>query len=199
MDGLSRPVHRPGRSRPTQRPRRSAADGKIAYFPLWSTPIPGPSRLAERLAHYAPGDLNRVFFTTGGGEGGRVGMEAGQAVLQARRQTDQAQRSSPARSPTTGPLRCAGDHRHPGREVDVRAAGPRGTSRCPTRISTGRRRGLRDDPKAFGLWAANRIAEAIEFEAQTPWPVFLRAGPELGRLLPRLPGTLTGSARSATV
>ena len=29
-----------------------------------------------------PGDLNRVFFTTGGGEGGRERMEAGQKVLQ---------------------------------------------------------------------------------------------------------------------
>jgi adenosylmethionine-8-amino-7-oxononanoate aminotransferase len=29
---------------------------------------PTAIELAERIAGYAPGDLNRVFFTTGGGE-----------------------------------------------------------------------------------------------------------------------------------
>ncbi len=41
---------------------------ELAYFPLWSYATPPAIELAERLAHYAPGDLNRVFFTTGGGE-----------------------------------------------------------------------------------------------------------------------------------
>src|SRR4029450_4063249 len=39
-----------------------------AFFPLWSYAHPSAIELAERLASYAPGDLNRVFFTTGGGE-----------------------------------------------------------------------------------------------------------------------------------
>jgi adenosylmethionine-8-amino-7-oxononanoate aminotransferase len=42
--------------------------GELAYFPLWSYAHPAAIDLAERLAHYAPGDLNRVFFTSGGGE-----------------------------------------------------------------------------------------------------------------------------------
>src|SRR5215213_6813843 len=41
---------------------------KLAFFPLWSYATPPAIELAERLANYAPGDLNRVFFTTGGGE-----------------------------------------------------------------------------------------------------------------------------------
>ena len=41
---------------------------KLAFFPLWSYATPTAIELAERLANYAPGDLNRVFFTTGGGE-----------------------------------------------------------------------------------------------------------------------------------
>ena len=41
---------------------------QLAYFPLWSYTHPAAIDLAERLAAYAPGDLNRVFFTTGGGE-----------------------------------------------------------------------------------------------------------------------------------
>ena len=42
--------------------------GELAFFPLWSYAHPMAIDLAERLAHEAPGDLNRVFFTTGGGE-----------------------------------------------------------------------------------------------------------------------------------
>ena len=41
---------------------------ELAFFPLWSYAHPGAIDLAARLADYAPGDLNRVFFTTGGGE-----------------------------------------------------------------------------------------------------------------------------------
>ena len=40
----------------------------LAFFPLWSYATPPAIELAERIAGYAPGDLNRVFFTTGGGE-----------------------------------------------------------------------------------------------------------------------------------
>ena len=41
---------------------------ELAYFPLWSYAHPKAIELAERLVQYTPGDLNRVFFTTGGGE-----------------------------------------------------------------------------------------------------------------------------------
>ena len=41
---------------------------ELAFFPLWSYAHPKAIELAERLAAGAPGDLNRVFFTTGGGE-----------------------------------------------------------------------------------------------------------------------------------
>src|SRR5712691_11588327 len=41
---------------------------ELAYFPLWSYAHPRAIELAERLATLAPGDLNRVFFTTSGSE-----------------------------------------------------------------------------------------------------------------------------------
>ena len=41
---------------------------ELAYFPIWSYAHPTAIELAERLADLAPGDLNRVFFTTGGSE-----------------------------------------------------------------------------------------------------------------------------------
>jgi adenosylmethionine-8-amino-7-oxononanoate aminotransferase len=41
---------------------------ELAFFPVWSYAHPSAIDLADRLAAYAPGDLNKVFFTTGGGE-----------------------------------------------------------------------------------------------------------------------------------
>ncbi|MEX0768843.1 MAG: aspartate aminotransferase family protein [Microthrixaceae bacterium] len=41
---------------------------KLAYFPIWSYGTEPALELAAELASLAPGDLNRVFFTTGGSE-----------------------------------------------------------------------------------------------------------------------------------
>ena len=41
---------------------------ELAFFPVWGYTTPVQAELAERVAGLAPGDLNRVFFTTGGGE-----------------------------------------------------------------------------------------------------------------------------------
>ncbi len=41
---------------------------ELAYFPVWNFATPPVIDLAERLAELAPGNLNRVFFTTGGAE-----------------------------------------------------------------------------------------------------------------------------------
>ncbi len=41
---------------------------QLAYFPLWGTLHPPAIELAQRLADAAPGDLNRVFLTSGGSE-----------------------------------------------------------------------------------------------------------------------------------
>jgi len=42
--------------------------GQLAYFPIWSYAHPNAISLAARLADLTPGDLNRVFFTSGGSE-----------------------------------------------------------------------------------------------------------------------------------
>ena len=41
---------------------------ELGFFPLWGFTHPQAVDLAERIAHTAPGDLNRVFFTSGGSE-----------------------------------------------------------------------------------------------------------------------------------
>jgi len=40
----------------------------LAFFPLWTYAHPNAINLAAKLASIAPGDLNRVFFTSGGAE-----------------------------------------------------------------------------------------------------------------------------------
>ena len=40
----------------------------LEYFPIWTYGHIPAINLAARLSDLAPGDLNRVFFTTGGGE-----------------------------------------------------------------------------------------------------------------------------------
>ncbi len=41
---------------------------QLAFFPVWNNAHPSAIKLAAKLAEYAPGDLNRVFFTSGGSE-----------------------------------------------------------------------------------------------------------------------------------
>jgi adenosylmethionine-8-amino-7-oxononanoate aminotransferase len=55
-----------GRAEVAEAAARQASE--LAYFPLWSYAHPRAIELAERLAALAPGDLNRVFFTTSGSE-----------------------------------------------------------------------------------------------------------------------------------
>jgi hypothetical protein len=55
-----------GRADLAEAGRRQAEE--LAYYPIWSAAHPAAIELATRLAQLAPGDLNRVFFTTGGSE-----------------------------------------------------------------------------------------------------------------------------------
>lgn len=41
---------------------------RLGFFPLWTYAHPSAIALADRLVEKAPGELNRVFLTTGGGE-----------------------------------------------------------------------------------------------------------------------------------
>ena len=81
---------------------------ELAFFPLWSYAHPPAIELADRLADYAPGDLNKVFFTTGGGEAVETAWKLAKQYFKLDRQADQDQGDQPQRSPTTAPrtARC---------------------------------------------------------------------------------------------
>src|SRR3954462_11880622 len=69
LDGLSGLfVSQIGHGRTEMAEAAARQAGELAYFPLWSYAHPNAIELAERLANLAPGDLNRVFFTTSGSE-----------------------------------------------------------------------------------------------------------------------------------
>ena len=85
-------------------PRKQAKE--LAFFPLWSYAHPQGDRAGRaagpvRARRPEPGLLHHRWR-----RGRRDRVEAGQAVLQADRQADEAQGDQPRRSPTTAPRRA---------------------------------------------------------------------------------------------
>ena len=77
-----------GRAELAEAGRRQAET--LAYYPVWSAAHPAAVELAARLAALAPGDLNRVFFTTGGSEAVESAWKLARAYF---RQVGQPQRT----------------------------------------------------------------------------------------------------------
>jgi adenosylmethionine-8-amino-7-oxononanoate aminotransferase len=69
LDGLAGLfVTQVGHGRPELAEAAARQARELAYFPIWGNAHPRAVELAERLAALAPGDLERVFFTSGGSE-----------------------------------------------------------------------------------------------------------------------------------
>jgi adenosylmethionine-8-amino-7-oxononanoate aminotransferase len=60
----------------------------LEYFPIWTYAHPPAIELAARLAELAPGDLQRVFFTTGGSEAVESAWKLARQYFRAVGQTD---------------------------------------------------------------------------------------------------------------
>ena len=66
LDGLAGLfVSQPGHGRTDLAEAAAAQAKELAFHPLWSYAHPSAIKLAEKVASYAPGDLNRVFFSSG--------------------------------------------------------------------------------------------------------------------------------------
>src|SRR5258707_1001315 len=74
-----------GRAEIAEAGARQASE--LAYFPLWSYAHPKAIELAARLADMAPGDLNRVFFTTSGSEAVESALKLAQQYFKLTRET----------------------------------------------------------------------------------------------------------------
>jgi adenosylmethionine-8-amino-7-oxononanoate aminotransferase len=166
----------------------AAQASELAYFPLWSYAHPAAIELAERLAGYAPGDLNRVFFTSGGGEAVESAWKLAKQYFKLTgkpTKTKVISRAVAYHGTPQGALSITGI---PAAKAMFEPLVP-GAFRVP---NTGFYRApeqYRDDEYAFGQWAANRIAEMIEFEGpDTVAAVFLEPVQNSGGCFPPPPG-----------
>ncbi len=64
---------------------------KLGYFPLWTYSHPSAIELAGMLAAAAPGDINRVFFTSGGSESVESAWKLARSYFKTVGKPDQAQ------------------------------------------------------------------------------------------------------------
>src|SRR5919205_626394 len=160
----------------------------LSFFPLWSYATPTAIQLAERIGGYAPGDLNRVFFTTGGGEAVESAWKLAKNYFKLTGKPGKHKvisRSVAYHGTTQGALAITGLPLYKAPFEPVTPGGFRVPNtnfyRAPEPFNT--------DVKAFGQWAADRIAEAIEFEGpQTVAAVFLEPVQNAGGSIPPPPG-----------
>jgi adenosylmethionine-8-amino-7-oxononanoate aminotransferase len=193
LDGLAGLfVNQAGHGRTELAEAAAKQASQLAFHPLWSYAHPGAIELAERLAGLAPGNLNRVFFTSGGGEAVEsawklaknyfklVGKPLKHKVIS---------RAIAYHGTTQGALSITG---LPGLKQQFEPLVP-STFRVPNTNSyraaaiTG---GLIDvtdaaSEEAFGRWAADQIAVAIENEGpDTVAAVFLEPVQNSGGCFP---------------
>ena len=148
---------------------------ELAFFPLWSYAHPAAIELADRLASYAPGELNRVFFSSGGGEAVETAFKLAKYYwkLQGRPTKHKViSRSVAYHGTTQGALAITGI---PGMKEMFEPLTPGGFRVPNTNFYRAAEMGApADDEYLFGQWAANRIEEMILFEGpETVAAVFL--------------------------
>ncbi len=163
---------------------------ELAYFPVWSYAHPQAVDLAERLASHAPGDLDRVFFTTGGGEAVETAWKLAKQYWRLRGRPGKhkvVSRAVAYHGTTHGALSITG---LPELKQQFEPLVP-GALKVPNTNAYRAPEHLRDDPKAFGRWAADRIGEAIEMEGpETVAAVFVEPVQNAGGCFPPPPGYL---------
>ena len=165
---------------------------ELAFMPLWSYAHPTAIELAERVAGYAPGGLNRVFFTTGGGEAVETAWKLAKNYFKLT--------GKPTKHKVIS--RAIAYHGTPQGALSITGLPPMKAPFEPLVPSTFRvpntnfyrapeqfQGGTQEDLERFGRWAADRIAEAIEFEGpETVAAVFLEPVQNSGGCFPPPPG-----------
>src|SRR5918993_4114146 len=163
---------------------------QLAFFPIWSYAHPSAIELADRLAGYAPGDLNRVFFSTGGGEAVETAFKLAKYYwkLQGRPTKHKViSRAVAYHGTPQGALAITGI---PAMKEMFEPVTPGGFRVPNTNFYRAAEMGApADDLEAFGVWAADRIEEMILFEGpETVAAVFLEPVQNSGGCFPPPPG-----------
>jgi adenosylmethionine-8-amino-7-oxononanoate aminotransferase len=133
---------------------------ELAYFPLWSYAHPRAIELAARLADLAPGDLNRVFFTTSGSEAVESAWKLAKQYFKLIGQPERYKvisRELAYHGTSMGALAITGlaDIKYPFEPL------PPGGVRVPNTNFYRAPEFVRDDLEGFGRWAADEIERAI--------------------------------------
>ncbi|HEX5115372.1 MAG TPA: aspartate aminotransferase family protein [Pseudonocardiaceae bacterium] len=166
---------------------------ELAFFPVWSYAHPRAIELADRLAGHAPGDLNKIFFTTGGGEAVETAWKLAKQYFKLTGKPYKhkvisraiAYHGTPHGALSITGLPDAkkyfeplvpGAHKVPNTNF-YRAAETSGVPELGT------------DLKAFGRWAADRVEQAILTEGpDTVAAVFVEPVQNSGGCFPPPPG-----------
>ena len=159
----------------------------MAFFPLWTYAHPKAIDLAEKIASLAPGDLNRVFFTTGGAEANESAWKLARQYHKMRGDSDRYKvisRDIAYHGTTLGALTITSleSYRTPFEPLVP------GAVKVPA-VNFYRAEKYPDDFEAFGLWSARQIEEAILREGpDTVAAVFLESVQNAGGCFTPPPG-----------
>ena len=188
LDGLSGLfVVQAGHGRVELAQAAAAQAAELAFFPLWSYAHPQAIQLAERLAWLAPGDLNRVFFTTGGGEAVESAWKLAKQYFKITGKPTKHKVISRAiayHGTSQGALSITGI---PEAKTPFEPLVP-GAHKAPN-TNFYRAPEYGHDLEAFGRWAADQIGIAIEMEgADSVAAVFVEPVQNSGGCFPPPPG-----------
>lgn len=160
---------------------------ELAFFPLWSYAHPQAIQLAERVASHAPGDLNRVFFTTSGSEAVETAWKLAKQYFKLTGKPGKHKvisREVAYHGTTHGALSITGI---PSLKEPFEPLVPSTIHVANTNFYRAPKH--EDDLEAFGRWAADQIEEAIIAEgADTVCAVFLEPVQNAGGCFPPPPG-----------
>src|SRR6185312_9181984 len=175
-----------GRKEVAEAGARQAAE--LAYFPLWSYAHPRAVELAERLATLAPGDLNRVFFTTSGSEAVESAWKLAKQYFKTTGQPGRYKvlsREIAYHGTSMGALAITG---LPSIKEPFEPLTPGGV-RIPNTNFYRAPGFIADDLAAFGLWAADEIERTILMEGpDSVAAVYLEPVQNSGGCFPPPPG-----------
>ncbi|GAA4061966.1 aspartate aminotransferase family protein [Nonomuraea sp. NPDC050663] len=164
---------------------------ELAFFPLWSYAHPKAAELAARIAEQTPGELNRVFFTTGGGEAVETAWKLAKQYFKMVGKPLKHKvisRQIAYHGTTQGALSITG----------VPFFKQMFEPLVPGRVAVPNTNHYRADeitgvpgmtPEQYGIWAADRVARAIEMEGpDTVAAVFAEPVQNAGGCFPPPPG-----------
>ncbi len=162
---------------------------ELAYFPIWTYAHPKAVELAERIASLAPGDLNRVFFTTSGSEAVESAWKLARQYFKAIGEPTRHKvisRRIAYHGTSMGALSITGLQ---GIKTPFEPLVPSTLQVPNTNFYRAPQHG--DDIEAFGRWAADQIEEAIvQNDPETIAAVYVEPVQNSGGCFPPPPGYL---------